>query len=295
MFAISPTDNNWFNYLKQNELNSFVNFWTPTPWNVRRLSSGDRLYFMLKAPIRKIGGFGEFYEYKNMSSDEAWEEFGHRNGRYSKLELSTIIRNYVAKNSNLGQVSIDTHDIGCIVLKNCEFWDTDKFLEVENYNISFERSIVTLKYFDQLDPFTETRGQASSFVPLNQPRIPDQAMRNIRNGQGGFKGKMLRAYNNKCCISGETIPELLEAAHIQKYINSNSHHVQNGLILRVDLHKLYDNGLLFIDSDFVVHLSSVVEAEFYQQYNQKKISLPMFEFDYPSSTALEMRRGEFRK
>ena len=38
----------------------FVNFWTPTPWGVKGLRKGDRLYFMLKAPVRKIGGYGIF-------------------------------------------------------------------------------------------------------------------------------------------------------------------------------------------------------------------------------------------
>ena len=56
MFAVSPTDKNWFDFLKYSGLNSFVNFWTPTPWNIKQLNVGNRLYFMLKSPIRKIGG-----------------------------------------------------------------------------------------------------------------------------------------------------------------------------------------------------------------------------------------------
>jgi putative restriction endonuclease len=48
-----------------------VNFWTPTPWNVRRLKPGDLLYFLLKAPIRKIAGFGHFVSYQNMHASAA--------------------------------------------------------------------------------------------------------------------------------------------------------------------------------------------------------------------------------
>jgi|TARA_B110000116_G_scaffold227688_1_gene208722 putative restriction endonuclease len=67
MFAISPTDLNWFQQLRADDLQgNVINFWTPTPWNISRLKSGDNLYFMLKSPIRKIGGYGKFVEYKNM-------------------------------------------------------------------------------------------------------------------------------------------------------------------------------------------------------------------------------------
>ena len=68
MFAISPTDLNWFQQLRTEGLQgNVINFWTPTPWNISRLKSGDNLYFMLKSPIRKIGGYGKFVEYKNMN------------------------------------------------------------------------------------------------------------------------------------------------------------------------------------------------------------------------------------
>ena len=49
MFAISPTDNDWFQFLKKVQLNSYVNFWTPTPWNIKRLKTNDRWYFLLKS------------------------------------------------------------------------------------------------------------------------------------------------------------------------------------------------------------------------------------------------------
>ena len=87
MFAISPTDIEWFKFLRTEGLNSEINFWTPTPWNVSRLASGDKLYFMLKSPIRKIGGYGQFVEYKNMSVNDAWNKYGFKNGCTSKQEL----------------------------------------------------------------------------------------------------------------------------------------------------------------------------------------------------------------
>lgn len=50
MFAIAPTDLEWFERLRTGPIPALVNFWTPTPWNVRRLTANDRFYFLLKHP-----------------------------------------------------------------------------------------------------------------------------------------------------------------------------------------------------------------------------------------------------
>ena len=88
MFAIAPTDINWFEQLRSNGLNgNVVNFWTPTPWNIKNLKKGDKLYFMLKSPIRKIGGFGKFLQYKNMTTSAAWSIYGRDNGVENLTQL----------------------------------------------------------------------------------------------------------------------------------------------------------------------------------------------------------------
>lgn len=297
MFAISPTDKNWFDFLKGSDLNSKVNFWTPTPWNIKQLNSPDRLYFMLKSPIRRIGGFGEFVEYKNLTAIQAWNQFGFRNGRASRQKFIDSIQEYIDKNSAKfgGQpININTYEIGCIVLDNCEFWDDNLFIDAANHNIDFATQVVTIKYFDQYDPFRQAQDERDNFNLVNEPRNDRQGTTNIREGQSEFKGKILRAYNNQCCITGETIPELLEAAHIQEYRNRNSNHVQNGLLLRVDLHRLYDNRLIFIDRNFVIHVSNLVTSQIYRQYQGRTISLPNLVTDRPSGEALELRRNEFR-
>lgn len=54
MISIAPTDIDWFNFLKSNVVHEEINFWTPTPWNVKRLKRGDKFYFMLKSPLGKL-------------------------------------------------------------------------------------------------------------------------------------------------------------------------------------------------------------------------------------------------
>jgi putative restriction endonuclease len=297
MFAISPTDNHWFQFLRDAGFNSYVNFWTPTPWNIKRMSPGNRWYFLLKSPIREIGGFGEFVEYKNLTAIEAWKEYGQRNGCVDKKQMVERIQVYIDKNSEeFGGKSIDinSHEIGCVILKNCQFWDEEKYKRPEDYEIGFATQVVKYKYFDQYDPFTNLPDDIDNFSLLNEPREEFKKEVNQRKGQSEFKGRILKAYNNKCCVSGETCPELLEAAHLQQYLNDSSNHIQNGILLRIDLHRLFDNGLLFIDNEYKVHISPILLSPSYKQFEGIKISLPNNPNEYPSKECLELKRKDFR-
>jgi len=69
----------------------------------------------------------------------------------------------------------------------------------------------------------------------------------LRRGQGKFREALIAAYAGKCVISGCDAVEALEAAHISPYRGPNTNHPQNGLLLRADLHTLFDLGLLAID------------------------------------------------
>lgn len=298
MFVISPTDNTWFQFLQNAGLNSFVNFWTPTPWNIKKLKTGDRWYFLLKSPIRQLGGFGDFYEYKNLTAFDAWREFGKRNGCIDKNQFVQRIQLYIDKNSeSFGGKSIDiyNYEIGCIILNNCQFWDEDKFLRPEDYQIDFATQVVKYKYFDQYDPFLTLTDKTDDFNLVNEPREEYKREVNQRKGQSEFKGKILKAYNNKCCVSGESCPELLEAAHLQQYLTKTSNHIQNGILLRIDLHRLFDSGLLFIDSNYIVHISTLIKSTTYQQFDGIAISLPANSNAYPSKESLELKRDNFRQ
>jgi uncharacterized protein YjbI with pentapeptide repeats len=67
-----------------------------------------------------------------------------------------------------------------------------------------------------------------------------------REGQQEFKEELIKKYGYKCLISGCEIKEIIEAAHIIPYSKIESHDVANGLLLRVDLHRLFDAHLIAI-------------------------------------------------
>jgi hypothetical protein len=68
-----------------------------------------------------------------------------------------------------------------------------------------------------------------------------------RRGQARFRQALLAAYRSRCAISGCDAVEALEAAHIAPYRGDYTDHVQNGLLLRADLHSLFDLGLVSIN------------------------------------------------
>ncbi len=297
MFAISPTDIEWFKYLRTKGFNSEINFWTPSPWNVSKLKTGDKLYFMLKSPIRKIGGFGQFLEYKNMTVNEAWHKYGFKNGCSSKQEFLTRLEHYNKSNKKDENVSVENSQIGCIILANAEFLDDDSFLDLDNYEIDFSRYIVKIKYYNEYDPLTETKVDLVNefeLVNYTTDKLKKSRLVTERKGQGVFRAKLTEAYSNKCCISNEATVELLEAAHIQPNLDENSNHVKNGLLLRVDFHKMFDNGLMYIDENYKVFISPQVKSEYYQSFNGKTINLPVNISLYPSKEALISKQFEYR-
>jgi ribosomal protein L37AE/L43A len=68
-----------------------------------------------------------------------------------------------------------------------------------------------------------------------------------RLGQQRFREEMLRRYGPRCAMTGSQPPETLEAAHIRSYSRSPRHDKDNGLLLRRDLHALFDRGLITVD------------------------------------------------
>jgi putative restriction endonuclease len=71
----------------------------------------------------------------------------------------------------------------------------------------------------------------------------------VRRGQPAFRRKLLKAYDGRCALTGCDVEEVLEAAHICRYMGDETNVVSNGLLLRADVHTLYDSALIAIDPD----------------------------------------------
>jgi len=144
--GIGKTDLNWFEQLRDLEPTpARVNFWTPTPWALKRIGPGSKWYFMLKAPVRRIGGVGTVESYEVMSISKAWERFGPGNGVASLDELRKRTRKYAEKRST--QELGDNYEIGCIVLKDADFWGQNDYLDpAQDLGTPMPDQVVTFKY-----------------------------------------------------------------------------------------------------------------------------------------------------
>ena len=116
-----------------------------------------------------------------------------------------------------------------------------------------------------------------------------------RQGQSQFRSELLSAYQRKCAVTGCSIEALLEAAHITPYQGINTNRIENGLLLRADIHTLFDLGLLWIDPDsLVVKLSPQLAGSEYEMWQDKRVALPQSVSNQPSIKALRSHLNELR-
>lgn len=110
-----------------------------------------------------------------------------------------------------------------------------------------------------------------------------------RQGQTEFRNALLIAYAERCAISGCTTTELLDACHIFPAKHDNSTHgLDNGLLLRTDLHTLFDLGLLAIHpKKRTVWLSPVVHDDTYTKFRDKPLKATALGAADPSTENLE--------
>ena len=128
-----------------------------------------------------------------------------------------------------------------------------------------------------------------SFDPRSVEDARDRVLRAIaaRRGQPRFRETLLEAYGSRCAISGCDAPEALEAAHIVAYRGPATNHVQNGLLLRADLHTLFDRGLLAVDpDDWRVRLHPDLASSSYAEFEGQGLRLPASKRLRPSAAAL---------
>jgi hypothetical protein len=86
-------------------------------------------------------------------------------------------------------------------------------------------------------------------APNDDPTQLSQFARRVRRGQPKFRENLLRLYGGRCAVSGWGPGDVLEAAHIDLHARSGNNRAENGILLRSDLHLLFDCGQLRIHPD----------------------------------------------
>jgi clan AA aspartic protease len=120
-----------------------------------------------------------------------------------------------------------------------------------------------------------------------------QASIALRQGQPQFRRQILDAYRGRCAVTRNSAVAVLEAAYIYPYGGAETNHVTNGLLLRADIHSLFDQGLLTVDSDtMTVLVAPSIRSTVYGKLAGKPLNLPADLDHHPSKHALDLHRKE---
>jgi len=278
---VGLTDYDWYCNLKFENFDE-VNFWRPGSTAFKALNPNDLFLFKLKKPYYAIVGGGFFVKYSLLPISLAWEVFGRKNGTKDYIEFLERLRKYREKNG----IDASYPYVGCIVLTEPFFFDEKDWIpQPDNWpsntvvgkNMDTEKGEGKRLFQEICDRLQGS--SATSYVATNETKERYQySLSKHRLGQGAFRVLVTDAYLRQCAISGEKTLPVLEAVHIKPYAENGPNHVQNGILLRSDIHKLFDKGYITIAPDFRVEVSKRIKEDFgngkiYYQYHGQKLSV----------------------
>lgn len=166
---------------------------------------------------------------------------------------------------------------------------------------------VTPQEWKALQPFLSARqseGEREAAVEQNKiPKFNPKGTRDARErtlasivrrrGQPKFRQQLLQIYGDRCAISGCNAVAALEAAHICPYKGAKTNNPTNGILLRSDLHTLFDLYLLTIHPERMrVTLAPQLWESSYREFENRKLKFPA---NGPSPDALQQHWKEFRR
>ena len=292
---IAVTDNDWFRYLRAQQGVDEVNFWKPGGQQAfRALSPGEPLLFKLHSPEDYIVGGGFFIHFSFLPYTLAWETFQEKNGVATLEAMRRRIEHY-----RRAPVDLNSR-IGCILLREPFFFPDDLWIPSPP---EFQRSIVQGKNFDtdsetgrwlweQVTARLPVLTPAADLAAASVPMFGDPRLYRPRLGQGTFRVLVTDSYQRRCAVTGEKALPVLDAAHIRPVAEGGQHRLDNGLLLRTDVHRLYDKGYVSVTPDGRFLVSRRLKTDFdngepYMPFHDQKIWMPGDPASQPNREALE--------
>ena len=276
---IAITDSDWFDYLAE-LCPDEVNFWRPSgAKSFHSLEPGEPLLFKLHSPNDFVVGGGFFSHYTVLPASFTWSAFGVKNGAKSESEM----RHRIEKYRRVEQGAVHDYAVGCILLQNPFFFQRDEWIPIPEW----PRHTVQGKGYStdndvgrRLWDEVSLRLRARSLITTEDAARFGSAQTVLpRLGQGAFRVIVTDVYKRQCALTKSHVLHVLDAAHIRPYAEGGDHDPSNGLLLRQDVHTLFDRGYLTISPDFHVEVSRRLRDEFdngkeYYAMQGKPILLP---------------------
>jgi putative restriction endonuclease len=299
---VGVTNNDWFRFLSERKPDE-VNFWRPrSQTDFKALQPGDIFLFKLHSPLDFIAGGGVFVRHSFLPLPLAWQAFGEKNGVPDFETFEHRILEHRDQTELIRQ-------LGCTILVQPFFWPRDLWIPIPS---DWKKNIVTGKGYSVDSPagmalWTEVRARLHGTILPEVAAVAEEPARygapltiRPRLGQGAFRVEVTDAYSRRCAITGEKTLPALEAGHIRPYAKRGPHEIRNGLLLRSDLHNLFDLGYLTVTIDYHVEVSRRIREEFengrhyYALHGQSLVVLPRNEEARPAREFLEWHHGIFK-
>jgi putative restriction endonuclease len=307
---VAVTDEDWYRFLaaRPEISEAEVNFWRPGGGReFRALTVGEPFFFKTHSPHNLIVGGGFYSGFAALRVSEAWRFFGLANGADSLERMRARIAYYRRVPIAPG----DDPEIGCVFVRNVTFFPENAAFQPPP---GFASNIVQGKSYDLSEP------QVSSYfgdlmqlvlgaqieIDLSQPWhdagpvFGDPRLAPYRLAQRSFQAVVLNTYHGHCAITGSKIRPVLQAAHIRPVTKGGENRIDNGLLLRSDVHTMFDNGYLAVTPSYRLRVSPRLQddfgngEQFYAQAGQV-IALPDRKIDRPHREFLEWHLEEVFK
>ena len=283
---VGVTDDEWFDFLSNLSGIDEVNFWQPGGRHLfRTLSPGEPFLFKLHSPRNYIVGGGFFAHSTILPVSPAWDAFGEKNGASSFEEMQKLIK----RHRRVVSLTSGDYQIGCILLEQPFFFRAADWIPVpsdwkpnivqgKTYETS---SVLGKKLWDDVQLRLQTRKDiwAEAKVSDLKGGYGSPIMILPRLGQGSFRILVTDVYQRRCAVTQERTLPALDAIHIKPFGKSGPHSVNNGILFRSDIHKLFDTGYVTISPDYHFEVSKRIKEEFengrdYYTMHGKSLYLP---------------------
>lgn len=309
---VGVTDGNWYRFLADRPTLTEANFWRPSGgMRFRALKPGEPFFFkthhedkrvVRHGPYNRVVGGGLFDAFEPLPLSEAWQIFGEANGAADIEQMRERISQYRKQPISEGEDPV----IGCILLRDTRFFDlpapappdfASNIVQGKGYDLAAPEAAYFHELVARLLDARHVEGDLTQPWQRKGPVFGDPRLVPQRLGQEAFQAVVLNAYHRQCAITGSRIRPALQAAHIRPVSSGGQHRLDNGILLRSDVHTLFDRGYLGIDAEYRLCVSPRLREqfndgdEFYQRAGAV-IALPDERHDRPDRDALEWHLRE---